>query len=196
MDRPLAREPEPLYDKPHAVDLAQVLMVFQYFMLMSVSFGFGPRIFNWVKGQTADVPVLSDIEGAIDIGTGYPIAVVAPVFVVYTIPYVAVVLNLGHGRRWARIAALLVVPLNTVIGIVGVGRTYGEILGLVSAVLWLTVAVCVLGGLASPKARRWFRQGGWAPWYHRYEMDQAARRRPISPGGRRRIPAGDEDSAD
>lgn len=196
MDRPPVHEPEPLYDKPHAVDLAQVMMVFQYFMLLSVSFGFGPRIFNWVKARTTDVPVLSDIEGAIHIGTSYPIAIVAPVFVVYTIPYVAAVLQLGNGRRWARVAVLLMAPLNTAIGIGGVGRTYGEVLGLVSAVLWLTVAVCVLGGLATPRARRWFRQGGWAPWYARYEMDQAARRRPISPGGRRNIPAGDEDSAD
>ena len=196
MNRPPVYESEPLYDKPHSVDLAQVLLVFQYFMLMSVSFGFGPRVFNWVKGQTTDVPVLSDIEGAIDIGTSYPIAIVAPVFVVYTIPYVAVVFQLGHGRRWARIAVLLMVPLNTAIGIGGVGRTYGEVLGLISATLWLTVAACILGGLASRRARQWFRQGGWAPWYVRYEMDQASRSRYVSRGGRRRIPAGDEDSAD
>lgn len=196
MSRPPVYEPEPLYDKPHSLDFAQVMLVFQYFMLLSVSFGFGPRIFNWFKGQTTDVPVLSDIEETIHIGTSYPIAIVAPVFVLYTIPYVAAVLQLGHGRRWARVAVIVMVPLNTAIGIGAIARTYGDVLGTISATLWLTVAVCILGGLASSKARKWFRQGGWAPWYVRYEADQAGRRRYTSGGGRPMAPAGDEDSAD
>lgn len=194
MYRPPTYDPEPLYDKPHAVDLAQVMMVFQYFMLMSVSFGFGPRMFNWFKDQTTDIPVLSDIEGAIDIGASYPIAIVAPVFIVYTIPYVAVVLKLGHGRRWARAAVLILVPLNTTIGIAAVVRTYGDALGAISATVWLGIALCILIGLASSKARQWFRQDGWAPWYLRYEIDQLTPRRPVR--RRRATAAADEDGAD
>ena len=35
----------------------------------------------------------------------------------------------------------------------------------------------VIGGLASRNGRQWFRQGGWTPWYVRYEMVQESRRR-------------------
>jgi len=171
--------PVPLYDKPHAVDLAQVMMVFQYFMLVSVSIGIGPRIFNWFKDETAEVPVLSDLEGAFDIGSSYPIAIVLPALVVLTVPYVFMVLDIGYGLRWARIAAFIVAPVNTAIGLIGVVRTYGDIVAIVVAPIWLLVALCIIGGLASRNGRQWFRQGGWEPWYLRYEMDQIrTRRRP------------------
>jgi hypothetical protein len=180
-------DPQALYDKPHSVDLAQVMLVFQYFMLVSVSVGIGPRIFNWVKGETSGVPFLSDIEAAIDIGTSFPMAVVLPALVLYTAPYVAVVLALGLGRKWARAAAVVAAPLNTWIGIVAVVRTYGEVWALIVSPLWIFVALCVLGGLASHTARQWFRQGGWEPWYLRYEIDQIQQvRRRSRPRPRRR----------
>ena len=180
-------DPQALYDKPHSVDLAQVMLVFQYFMLVSVSVGIGPRIFNWVKGETADVPFLADVEAAIDIGTSFPMAVVLPALVVYTVPYVMAVLALGLGRKWARAAAIVFVPLNTWIGIAAVVRTYGEVWALVVSPLWILIALCVLGGLASRTARQWFRQGGWEPWYLRYEIDQIQQvRRRTRPRRRRR----------
>jgi hypothetical protein len=178
-------DPDALYDKPHSVDLAQVMMVFQYFMLVSVSVGVGPRLFNWFKGETTGVPLLSDLEGAIDIGTSYPIAVVLPALVVYTVPYVMVVLALGLGRKWARAATFLLIPLNVLIGITGVARTYGEVFALIVAPLWILIALCVLGGLASRTARQWFRQNGWEPWYLRYEIDQLHHSHP-NPRPRRR----------
>ena len=95
----IPNDPNALYDKPHSVDLAQVMMVFQYFMLVSVSVGVGPRLFNWVKGETEDVPLLADVEAAIDIGSSYPIAVVLPVLLV---------LRMARGAhpqplRWGRV---------------------------------------------------------------------------------------------
>lgn len=186
MNRPISPDPEALYDKPHAVDLAQVMMVFQYFMVVSVSIGTFPRLFNWFKSQTADVQGLSDLEGAIDIGSSYPIEIVLPAVVVFTVPYVLVVLDLGFGLRWARVAAFLVVPANTVIGLGAVARTYGEIMAVIVAPVWLTVALCVIGGLASRNGRQWFKQGGWTPWYVRYEMDQRRRRRRPVPRRRTR----------
>jgi hypothetical protein len=186
MTSPLPSDPEALYDKPHSVDLAQVMMVFQYFMLVSISIGIGPRIFNWVKGETVNVPVLADIEAAIDIGSSYPLAVVLPIVMLGTAPYVMIVLDLGQGRKWARAAAILVVPVNTVIGIIGVIRTYGAVFALIISPLWIIIALCVLGGLASHTARQWFRQGGWEPWYLRYEVDQFQRRGRRSPRRRRR----------
>jgi hypothetical protein len=176
-------EPEALYDKPHSVDLAQVMMVFQYFMLVSVSVGVGPRLFNWFKGETSGVPLLSDIEAAIEIGSSYPIAVVLPIIVVFTAPYVWVVLALGLGRRWARAAAIIVVPVNTYFGISAVVRTYGEVWAVIVSPLWIIIALCVLGGLYSRTGRQWFRQHGWEPWYVRYEIDQLQQTFP-----RRRIP--------
>lgn len=193
-------DPEALYDKPHSVDLAQVMMVFQYFMLVSVSVGVGPRLFNWFKGETSGVPLLADIEAAIDIGSSYPIAVVLPLLVVFTAPYVWVVLALGLGRRWARAAAVVVVPLNTCIGISAVVRTYGEVWALIVSPLWIIIALCVIGGLTSRTARQWFRQGGWEPWYVRYEIDQIQQTRPgrRPPPRRRRRPriAHDPNEAD
>lgn len=177
MARQLSPDPEALYDKPHAVDLAQIMMVFQYFMVVSVSVGTFPRLFNWFKGQTSEVPVLSDLEARIDIGSSYPIEIVLPAVVVLTIPYAILVLDLGFGIQWARIATFLVVPATTVVGMVGVERTYGEIVAVVVSPVWLTVALCVIGGLASRNGRQWFRQGGWTPWYVRYEMVQESRRR-------------------
>ncbi|GAA2122343.1 hypothetical protein [Glycomyces algeriensis] len=180
-------DPQALYDKPHSVDLAQVMLVFQYFMVLSVSVGIGPRIFNWVKGETEGVPFLADVEAAIDIGASFPIAVVAPALVVYTVPYVMAVLALGLGRKWARVAAVVFVPLNTWIGITAVVRTYGEVWALIVSPLWIIVSLCVLGGLASHTARQWFRQGGWEPWYLRYEIDQIQRARGrVRPRPRRR----------
>lgn len=170
---PTSPDPEALYDKPHSVDLAQVMMVFQYFMVVSVSIGAVPRLFNWLKRENTDAPVLSDV----DIGSSYPIEIVLPAVVVLTVPYIILVLDLGFGLRWARVAAFVVVPANTVIGIGGVARTYGEVLAVVVAPIWLTVALCVLGGLLSRAGRQWFNQGGWTPWYVRYEMDQRRRRR-------------------
>lgn len=180
-------DPQALYDKPHSVDLAQVMMVFQYFMLVSVSVGIGPRLFNWIKGETAGVPLLADVEAAIDIGQSYPIAVVLPALVVYTVPYVMAVLALGLGRKWARALALIAVPVNTFIGIDAVIRTYGEVWALIVSPLWIFIALCALTGLATRTARQWFRQGGWEPWYVRYEIDQLQDlRRPRPP--RRRSP--------
>lgn len=192
-------DPDALYDKPHSVDLAQVMMVFQFFMVISVSVGIGPRLFNLFKGATEDVPLLSDVEGAIDIGTSYPIAVVVPALVVYTVPYVWAVLALGMGRQWARAFAILIVPINIVIGIAGVVRTYGEVFALIVSPLWILIGLCVLGGLASRTARQWFRQNGWEPWYLRYEIDQIqGRRRPRPRPRRRRKPhvAHDPNEAD
>lgn len=186
MNRPTTPDPEALYDKPHAVDLAQVMMVFQYFMVVSSSVGTFPRLFNWFKRQTSDVPGLSDLENRIDIGASYPIEIVLPLVVVLTVPYILVVLDLGFGLRWARVAAFLVVPANTVVGMVAVVRTYGEVIALVVAPIWLTVALCVIGGLASRAGRQWFKQGGWTPWYVRYEMDQRRRRRRPTRRSRRR----------
>jgi hypothetical protein len=177
MAQQLTPDPEALYDKPHAVDLAQIMMVFQYFMVVSVSVGTFPRLFNWFKGETSDVPVLADLEARIDIGSSYPIEIVLPAVVVLTIPYAILVLDLGFGIQWARIAAFLVVPATTVVGMVGVVRTYGEIVAMVVSPVWLIVALCVIGGLASRNGRQWFRQGGWTPWYVRYEMVQESRRR-------------------
>lgn len=179
----IPNDPNALYDKPHSVDLAQVMMVFQYFMLVSVSVGIGPRLFNWVKGETEGVPLLADVEAAIDIGSSYPIAVVLPVLVICTAPYVWVVLALGLGRPWARVAAIIVVPVNTYFGIGAVVRTYGEVWALIVSPLWIIIALCVLGGLFSRTGRQWFRQNGWEPWYVRYEIDQlqqvrTRRRRP------------------
>lgn len=194
MDR-TAFEPEPLYDKPHAVDLAQVMLVFLYFMLVSTSLGLGPRVLGWVEDQTTDLPVLADLEELFPVGTAYPIAVVLPAVVLLTIPYVAVVLQLGYGRRWARAAALLIAPAGAVLGIAGVLRTLGPVVALVLAPLWIAVALAVLGGLATRTGRQWFRQGGWAPWYLRYEVDQlTARSRP--PRRRRRRTTGLDGDAD
>ncbi|MBO3732651.1 hypothetical protein [Glycomyces niveus] len=179
-------DPEALYDKPHSVDLAQVMMVFQFFMVVSVSVGIGPRLFNWFKGETEDVPLLSDIEAAIDVGTSYPLGVVVPALVVYTVPYVWAVLALGMGRQWARAFALLIVPINVIVGITGVVRTYGEVFALIVLPLWIVIALCVLGGLAARSARQWFRQGGWEPWYVRYEIDQIQGLRRPRPRPRRR----------
>lgn len=179
-------DPEALYDKPHSVDLAQVMMVFQFFMVVSVSVGIGPRLFNWVKGETENVPLLSDIEAAIDVGTSYPLGVVVPALVVYTVPYVWAVLALGMGRQWARAFALLIVPINVIVGITGVVRTYGEVFALIVSPLWIIIALCVLGGLAARSARQWFRQGGWEPWYVRYEIDQIQGLRRPRPRPRRR----------
>jgi hypothetical protein len=191
-------DPEALYDKPHSVDLAQVMMVFQYFMLVSVTVGVGPRVFNWFKGETEGVPLLADVEAAIDIGTGYPIAVVLPALVFYTVPYVMAVLALGLGRKWARAFAIVAVPANVVIGMIAVVRTYGEVFALIVAPLWIGIALCVLAGLASRPARQWFRQGGWEPWYVRYEIDQIQGMRPRPRPRRRRRPriAHDPNQAD
>lgn len=192
-------DPQALYDKPHSVDLAQVMMVFQFFMVVSVSVGIGPRLFNWFKGETQGVPLLSDIEAAIDIGTSYPIGVVVPALFVYTVPYVWAVLALGMGRQWARAFAVLIVPINLIIGITGVVRTYGEVFALIVSPLWIIIALCVLGGLASRTARQWFRQGGWKPWYVRYEIDQIQglrRPRPRPPRRRRARIAHDPNQAD
>jgi hypothetical protein len=196
VSRPASFDPEPLYDKPHSVDLAQVMMVFEYFMLVSVSVGIGPRIFNWFKGETANVPVLSDLEAAINVGSSFPIPIVLAVIVVFTAPYVAVVLGLGHGRKVARAVAFLIVPVNTAIGIIAVIRTYGEVFALVVAPIWILVALCVIGGLASRTARQWFRQGGWEPWYLRYEVDQIQQRRRPRPRRRRYRIAHDPNEAD
>ncbi|KPC77500.1 hypothetical protein ADL26_02615 [Thermoactinomyces vulgaris] len=179
-------DPEALYDKPHSVDLAQVMMVFQFFMVVSVSVGIGPRLFNWFKGETENVPLLSDIEAAIDVGTSYPLGVVVPALVVYTVPYVWAVLALGMGRQWARAFALLIVPINVIVGITGVVRTYGEVFALIVSPLWILIALCVLRGLAARTARQWFRQGGWEPWYVRYEIDQIQGLRRPRPRPRRR----------
>jgi hypothetical protein len=186
MARQLSPDPEALYDKPHSVDLAQIMMVFQYFMVVSSSVGTFPRIFNWFKSQTSDVPGLSGLEDRIDIGSGYPIEIVLPAVVVLTVPYVLVVLDLGFGLRWARFGAFLFVPANTVIGMGAVVRTYGEVVAVVVAPLWITVALCAIGGLASRTGRQWFKQGGWTPWYVRYEMDQRRRRRRPVPRRRTR----------
>lgn len=196
MNSPVSPGPAPLYDKPHSVDLAQVMMVFQYFMLVSVSLGLGPRLLAWVESQSDGIPGISELEDALPVGTAFPIAIVLPLLAVLTVPYAAIVFQLGHGRRWARTFAVLFAIANTAIGIVGVLRTYGDVTAVVLAPVWIAMGLCVIGGLASPTGRRWFAQGGWAPWYARYEMDQADRRRYISRGGRRRVPAGDEDSAD
>lgn len=196
MNSPVASGPAPLYDKPHSVDLAQVMMVFQYFMLVSVSLGLGPRLLRWVEYRTADVPGVSELEQALPVGTSFPIAIVLPLIALLTIPYAAIVFQLGRGRRWARTFALVFAVANTAIGIVGVSRTYGDVTALVIAPIWIVMGLCVLGGLASRTGRQWFRQDGWAPWYARYEMDQAQHRRFVNNGGRPRVPAGDEDSAD
>lgn len=179
---PTSPDPEALYDKPHSVDLAQVMMVFQYFMVVSVSIGAVPRLFNWLKRENTDTPVLSDV----DIGSSYPIEIVLPAVVVLTVPYIILVLDLGFGLRWARVAAFVVVPANTAIGIGAVARTYGDVLAVVAAPVWLTVALGVLGGLLSRTGRQWFSQGGWTPWYVRYEMDQRRRRRRPTRRRRRR----------
>lgn len=177
MNRPTTPDPEALYDKPHSVDLAQIMMVFQYLMVANISIGTFPRLFNWFTGENSDVPVLSELANALNLGDGYPIEIVLPAHVVLTVPYVIVVLDLGFGLHWARVAAFIVVPVNTVIGIVGVIRTYGEVVAVVTAPVWLTVALCAIGGLASRTGRQWFRQGGWTPWYVRYEMVELNRRR-------------------
>ena len=181
-----APDPEALYDKPHSVDLAQVMLVFQYFMVVSVTVGAFPRLFNWFKGRTADVPVLSDLEARIHIGSSYPIEIVLPAVVILTVPYVFVVLDLGSGMRWARVAAVLVAPANSVIGLVAVVRTYGEVVAAAVAPIWITVPLCVIGGLASRTGRQWIKQGGWTPWYVRYELQQESRRRRPVPRTRRR----------
>ncbi|MFC3491152.1 hypothetical protein [Glycomyces rhizosphaerae] len=196
MNTPTSPDPEALYDKPHSVDLAQVMMVFQYFMLVSVSVGIGPRLFNWFKGETSDVPVLSDLEAAINVGSSFPIPIVLAAIVVFTAPYVMVVLGLGHGRKLARAIAVLIVPVNSTIGVIAVIRTYGEVFALVVSPIWILVALCVLGGLASHNARQWFRQGGWEPWYVRYEVDQFQQRRRPRPRRRRRHIAHDPNEAD
>ncbi len=177
MNRSTAYDPEALYDKPHSVDLAQVMMVFEYFMLVSTTIGLGPRVFNWLKGETSDVPLLADVEAKIDVGTSFPLVIVLPLVVVLTVPYVMAVLDLGRGRHWARVAAFVFVPAGAVIGIVSVGRTYGQVPALVVAPLWIAVGLTVLLALTSYTARQWFRQGGWEPWYLRYEIDQMRRRR-------------------
>ncbi|MEU6247483.1 hypothetical protein [Glycomyces sp. NPDC047010] len=192
MNYRVSHGPAPLYDKPHSVDLAQVMMVFQYFMLVSVSLGLGPRLLRWVESRTADVPGVSELEQALPVGTSFPIAIVLPLIALLTIPYAAIVFQLGRGRRWARTFALVFAIANTAIGIVGVSRTYGDVTALVISPIWIVMGLCVIGGLASRSGRQWFTQGGWAPWYARYEMDQLEHRR----SGRRRVPAGDEDSAD
>ncbi|GAA1668675.1 hypothetical protein GCM10009830_13090 [Glycomyces endophyticus] len=188
--------PAPLYDKPHSVDLAQVMMVFQYFMLVSVSLGLGPRMLGWVEDQSHDIPGVSALEAALPVGTTFPIAIVLPLIAVLTVPYAIIVFQLGRGRRGTRAFAILFAVGNTLIGIIGVSRTYGDVTALVIAPIWIVMGLCVIGGLASRSGRQWFAQGGWAPWYARYEMDQEDRRRHVSRGGRRRVPAGDEDSAD
>lgn len=193
---PASSDPEPLYDKPHSVDLAQVMMVFEYFMLVSVSVGIGPRLFNWFKGETANVPVLSDLEAAIDVGSSYPLMVVLAAIVVFTAPYIMVILGLGLGRKGARALAVVIVPVNTAIGIMTVIRTYGEVFALVVAPIWVLVALCVIGGLASRTARQWFRQGGWEPWYLRYEVDQFEQSRRPRPRRRRYRTAHDPNEAD
>ncbi|SDD30610.1 hypothetical protein SAMN05216270_10367 [Glycomyces harbinensis] len=196
MNRPPLYEPEPLYDKPHSVDLAQVMLVFQYFMLISVSLGLGPRLLGWVESHSADIPGVSQLEKALPVGTTFPIAIVLPLIAVLTAPYAAMVFQLGRGRTWARGFAVLFAIGNAAIGILGVSRTYGDITAFVVAPVWVVMALCVIGGLASRSGRQWFDQGGWAPWYARYEMDQEDRRRYVNRGGRRQVPAGDEDSAD
>ncbi|MEU6858931.1 hypothetical protein AB0B28_08675 [Glycomyces sp. NPDC046736] len=163
----------PLYDKPHAVDLAQVLMVFQYFMVVSTSIGLGPRLLKWGEAQTSDVPFMADLADAVRIGGGFPIFVVIPSVVILTIPYVATVLALGSGRPWARPTAVVFVLVNTVIGIAGLDQTYGTVPTYVLSPIWIALAAGVVGGLATRKARQWSRQGGWAPWYERYAQDQA-----------------------
>jgi hypothetical protein len=199
MVSPSPPDSEALYDKPHSVDLAQVMLVFQYFMVVSVSVGTFPRLFNWFKGQTAGVPVLSDLEARIHIGSSYPIEIVLPAVVILTVPYVFVVLDLGSGMRWARAAAFLVAPANSVIGMNAVVRTYGELVAVVVAPIWITVPLCVIGGLASRTGRQWFKQGGWTPWYARYErQQQSRRRRPVPRARRHRVrrtldPMGDAD---
>lgn len=185
MNRPMTLDPEPLYDKPHSVDLAQVMMVFQYFMVVSVSIGVVPRILSWVGVQPADLPFLSGLDGTVHFGPSYPLSVVLPVLVVLTIPYIIVVLDLGLGRRWARAIALLVAPVNTVIGIEAVYSSYGAVPALVVAPVWIGVALCVIGGLLSRAGRQWVRQRGWEPWYQRYAMDQVRRRRRRRPRRRR-----------
>jgi hypothetical protein len=199
MASPNTPDPQALYDKPHSVDLAQVMLVFQYFMVVSVCVGTFPRLFNWFKRETVDVPVLADLEARIHIGSSYPIEIVLPAVVILTVPYVFVILDLGSGMRWARVAALLVAPANSVIGLNAVVRTYGELVAVVVAPIWITVALCVIGGLASRTGRQWIKQGGWTPWYVRYELEQESRRRrPVPRARRRRIrrtlnPLGDAD---
>jgi hypothetical protein len=196
VNSPIPPGPAPLYDKPHSVDLAQVALVFQYFMLVSVSLGLGPRLLGWVEDQSHDIPGVAELEAALPVGTTFPIAIVLPLIAVLTIPYAIIVFQLGHGRRWARTFAVLFAAANTVLGVTGVLRTYGEVTALVVAPLWIILTLCVVGGLVSRSGRQWFAQGGWTPWYVRYEMDQLDHRRYLSRGGRRRVPAGDEDSAD
>jgi hypothetical protein len=77
-------------------------------------------------------------------------------------------------------------------------RTYGEVFALIVAPLWIGIALCVLAGLASRPARQWFRQGGWEPWYVRYEIDQIQGMRPRPRPRRRRRPriAHDPNQAD
>jgi hypothetical protein len=102
------------------------------------------------------------------------------------VPYVWAVLALGMGRQWARAFALLIVPINVIVGITGFVRTYGEVFALIVSPLWIIIALCVLGGLAARSARQWFRQGGWEPWYVRYEIDQIQGLRRPRPRPRRR----------
>ncbi|RRS00156.1 hypothetical protein [Glycomyces terrestris] len=198
MNSPVSPGPAPLYDKPHSVDLAQVMMVFQYFMLVSVSLGLGPRLLGWVEDQSHDIPGVDELEAALPVGTTFPIAVVLPLIAVLTVPYAVIVYQLGNGRRWTRVFAVLFATANTAIGIAGVSRTYGDVTALVISPIWIAMALCVIGGLASRTGRLWFRQGGWTPWYLRYELDQLDRRRALRrPRPRRRpLAAAEEDSGD
>lgn len=186
----------PLYDKPHSVDVAQVMLVFLYFMLVSSTLGLGPRLIRWAESQVADQSWVSELESVFPVGSSYPITVVLPAIVVLTIPYVVVVIQLGHGRKWARAAALLIAPLGAAAGIGSVARTFGTIPAVVIAPLWIAVAGSVMIGLATRTGRRWFRQGGWAPWYLRYEMDQLYQRRRRLTRRRRRTSVMDDDNAD
>ncbi|WP_030160977.1 hypothetical protein [Glycomyces sp. NRRL B-16210] len=159
--------PEPLYEPPAGVKIAQTVA----FLQVAGLFGIGVTLSTvgslgtWLTRllqflTDADVETLKTDAFAIQV-TGWTLVAASVTIGVTT-------WGIGAGKRWAQV---VMVVLESALGAAAAIVT--AVVGS-STLAFLTVPFAVLPMLAAAAAlltgssNRWFAQRGWDPWYRRY----------------------------
>lgn len=177
MTPPVSPGPEPLYDKPGSIDLAQAMMWVQFATLSCLGVVLGVALWQGF-GLVRLEWVFSDIDLGDFKAVLFPAALVTGALLLVALVYGVLTWGLGAGRRWAQVATFVLMPVVIASGVLGTASVSNSAWGLATSVFWIPFPAVTVVTLASGTANQWFRQRGWDPWYRRYysRRGRAARR--------------------
>jgi hypothetical protein len=163
--------PELLHRKPGTVTAAQVMLWLQFSFLICCGAGTGMVGLFWTSVDFEDFSFDEDFAGGLEDLAALFVLVIA-VTIAVVIFYGILAVKVGAGRRWAQIAAVVLMLASIVFGFYALyaGFRIGDVEGSVvdgSRVIWtvlgLSFPIVTLLCLVTGSANQWFRQKGRDP---------------------------------